>query len=80
MKKFTAIFMYVWVLALLLPVWTVSMLLMLLLSVLYLILTFNWVFSEIVESVDLSLNPLAFWLEAEKELRCSVRDEFKGMR
>lgn len=77
MKKFTAIFMYVWVLTLVLPVWLVMTASLFIASVAWFILSFDWVFFDFMSESDLPLNPLAFFLDAEKGFRRSIKEAFR---
>lgn len=78
MKKFTAIFMYVWVLVWAFPAWAMSMVLVFLLSLLGLIVVFRWGFSKMAEELHLPLSPLVFLLMAEEIVRYGVREAFRG--
>lgn len=78
MKKFKAVWKYIFG-VILFPVWWVIILFWcLLLTVFIFVITLEWQFENILEGVTLSLDFFEFWKEMEADARKGVIRAFRG--
>ncbi len=78
MKKFKAVWKYVFGVILFPVWWLIIFLWCLLLTVFVFVITLEWQLEDIIEGVTLSLDFFEFWKEMEADARKGVIRAFKG--
>lgn len=78
MKKFKAVWIYVWFFPLMPIIWSVLVILALLFSFLIFLTTFDWDFKDLLKQFNVGLNPIPRFLKDEKYLRENIIESFNA--
>lgn len=78
MKRFKAVWIYMWFFPLMPIIWSLLVIFALLFSFLIFLTTFNWIFKDLLKQFDVELNPIHRFLKDEKYLREKLVESFNA--